>query len=732
MGSFQTIKKVVLTPLFLIFTLVGYPVFGQNLVNMTEYLSQLFHQYCDLVPREEVFVSSDREEYIAGEEIWFNVWLIDRQSSRPSSVSKIIYLELLNAENRPVAQKQIKIDKGCGQGQIELPDTLATGTYTIRAYTNWMRNFLPYNCYIKDIKIYNAFISGSFKNKVYVDDKQNPGTVKETSILKANQLLTMQVNNFRTDTLEIFVQADGKILSDNFNLFYLFIQTHGKINHVGSEKITHEHSKISVPKKLLIPGINQITLFDSKGQPVCERYIYTPDRMKQTLSVLSADTVSTRSKVSLELNLDDSMPESLNSTSLCISVTPAAIRNTGMDLNEYMLFGSEFGMLPGKIMKGKKIEEIPREILDSLLMNIKSNWIDWRSVLSDKLPEYKFKVEKEDHYLSGSLLTSDDKPAGSGEFLLLSTPGKVPVFQYTITDNEAKFRFNIPISKEIEDLVIQPDDVSKNYKMNFESSFSDQYLPSEVRLDSISKPFPSYIAKMGLNYQVGKIYGSSYVGTSILIPSLFPMLTKRFYGKPDSEIKMKEWAKLPLMEEVFFEIVPYAKLKKNGSRYEILLADPFGKILYDTPPVMMIDGVIIKNPVLLAILNPEYVEKIDVVKEQYMVGDYLFNGIVNVITKSGNFSNVNVPESATRMQYRIFDPALVFVSPDYSSSDMKNSREPDFRNTLYWNTSVKPDKNGKVKFEFWTSDIPSDYEINIQGITSDGKIMSTRKTIHVK
>jgi hypothetical protein len=63
---------------------------------------------------------------------------------------------------------------------------------------------------------------------------------------------------------------------------------------------------------------------------------------------------------------------------------------------------------------------------------------------------------------------------------------------------------------------------------------------------------------------------------------------------------------------------------------------------------------------------------------------------------------------------------------------MKNNRIPDFRNTLYWNPSVKPDKGGKARIEFWTSDMASTYEINIQGITSDGKPISQRKIIKVE
>lgn len=63
---------------------------------------------------------------------------------------------------------------------------------------------------------------------------------------------------------------------------------------------------------------------------------------------------------------------------------------------------------------------------------------------------------------------------------------------------------------------------------------------------------------------------------------------------------------------------------------------------------------------------------------------------------------------------------------------MKNGRIPDFRNTLYWNPSVKPDKDGRIGIEFWTSDFTTDYEINIQGITSEGKAFSIKKIIRVK
>jgi hypothetical protein len=162
------------------------------------------------------------------------------------------------------------------------------------------------------------------------------------------------------------------------------------------------------------------------------------------------------------------------------------------------------------------------------------------------------------------------------------------------------------------------------------------------------------------------------------------------------------------------------------------LINPENSKPYDTPPGLFIDGVAVKDASLIAALEPEAVETIDVVKDKYFVGDYMFYGIVNVITKAGNFSNLTFPDYSVRLQYRVIDQVVQFVSPDYSSAAMMKSRVPDFRNTLYWNPSVKPDKTGRAIIEFWTSDFRSDFEVNIMGITPDGRTFSVKKTIKVK
>jgi hypothetical protein len=700
-------------------------VFGQAQVSIPDYINQKFQSYCNSVIREEIFIHTDREEYISGEDFWFNIYLIDRQSLKPSLNSKIAYVEILNPENRPVLQKRIMIDKGFGPGQAVLPDTLSSGTYTIRAYTNWMKNFLPYNCFLKEIKVYNALSTKVFRRSVR--SFVNKETATDTLTVRSG--LILKVNYLKQDSLEIFVHTDEKFRSENKNQIYLFIQTHGVINHLSTEKLPGENTRIAIPKKSLLPGINQITIFDSKG-PVCDRFIYTPYRAKPEMTILSIDSCKKRNEVAIEIEIGSDSSQIPDLSNLSVSVSPVSISQQIMDLNDYLVPGTEFGLFPMNRINGRRFTELPPDIMDSLMLTLKSNWIIWETIFSNEVQIYKYPIENEDHYVSGILLTSKLQPAPSDEILLMSTPGREAGFQYTRTDKDGNFNFRIHIDEELKDLIIQPDIESKNQKVYIEPSFSYQYLPAEIYIDSLSKPVPSLISRPGINYLVRKNYGSSSVGER-MTPFIPPLNPRRFYGTPDFELNMTDFIKLGSLQEIFFELVPHVSMEYINSVYEMSVVDAFRKKL-DGTPCVMIDGVIIKDLSAIANLDPAHVEKIDVVWEEYRVGEYLFNGIVNIISKTGDFSGGILPADAVRLQYEVIDTVCSFVSPDYSSNEMRSSRIADFRNTLYWNPSVKPDKNGIARIKFWTADIKSDYIINVQGITSKGNTVSLRKKIKIR
>jgi hypothetical protein len=699
--------------LILISFLIMPALSAQNQKDMAVFLKQKFVEYCKAVPREEVFLHSDREDYMSGEDMWFNAYLIDRQSFKPSLNSRIVYFELLNSVNRPVVQKRFLAEKGIGPGQIHLPDTLSTGRYTVRAYTSWMKNFLPSNCFMKTITVYNSlgnnFLMSGIKKGNRNDDSK---ALKTAGVI-------LKVNNADPGTLNIQLETDENFRTENNNSFCIFIQTHGNINHVSNEKTDGRVTELKLSRAELSEGINQITVFNMKGVPVAEKFIYTPLRKNNFLTMTAADSCGLRDKIVLAFK--KSSPS--DSAFFSVSATPLINNNHSPDIIEYLIFGSEFGV---ELVKKKSIDAMSVASVDSILQNVHSNWINWHEILSDKLPALKYPMEKVDHYILGQLVSSTQEPVNTPSYILLCRPGKEAGFQYARTDENGNFKFKIHIDEELKDLVIMQDEVNADQKILIESSFSDRYFGKVSVADTVLKVLPSGISKLSVNNQVQKIYGIPALGAP-MFRDIKPLKPIRFYGKPDIELIMADYIKLPAMSEVFYELLPSVSLKKK-----ITITYRIEDNQFSTTPVLMIDGVIIKDASLISNLDPEYVEKIDVVRENYMVGKYVFPGLLNVITKAGDFSNVTLPSYMIRIPYRVIEPVSSFVSPDYSTSTQRENRIPDYRNTIYWNPQVATNSENKTQAELWTSDNPGKYVINVQGITKNGKLISITKVLKVR
>jgi hypothetical protein len=696
---------------------------GQVRANVNEEIAVKFNKYCKSIPCEEVYLHTDRDEYIAGESLWFKTYLFDRLSSSLSEQSSIVYVELFNPSGQPVIQKKIRIDRGTGPGIMSLPDTLSTGRYLLRAYTNWMKNFLPANCFMKEINVYNSFSSGKLKGMVGIGTYL-PVNEKTENSQTLERGLSVNVSSVRRDTMDIIISANESFRFGNGNTCYLFIQTHGVINFNEPVKIYGASTIIPVPKKTLIPGINQITLFNSAGEPVFEKYIYTPTPDDAMISLNTPASVHKRSKVVVEID-----PGAIKKSDISISVS-LPVSNDFEEIGNYLVFGTEFGPLPEAI-RGKKLASLPAETIDGFLAGATSNWLNWKTILSGQLPDLKYRMENEYHNLSGFLVNKSTMSPDTGQYVFVSMPGKKAYFQYSKTGSDGKFSFSVPEVLSGKDLVVQPADPERNDVVRIESPFSDLRFPETAETVKQMVNTLSSSEQLSVNYQVGKIFNSESVGQILKQPEV-TSLPSRFYGKPDHILLMDNYIKLPVMQEVFFELIPGVYLKNRKSEWEITVADPVDFEVYPTPPMLLIDGVVVKDASTIANLDPELVERIETVRDKYMVGDYLICGLVNVITRTGGFSCISLPDYAVRLQWKVADPAYSFVSPEYPSADKKNNHIPDFRNTLYWNPSIQPGKDGKYIVEFWSSDFASDYEISIQGVADDDRIISLNKHIKIE
>jgi len=91
---------------------------------------------------EKLYVQFDKPYYALGDTIWYKAYLANASSLFPADKSAIMYIDIANDSNKVVKRYSIPLANGLGWGNITLNETdFNAGTYTLHAYTNWMRNF---------------------------------------------------------------------------------------------------------------------------------------------------------------------------------------------------------------------------------------------------------------------------------------------------------------------------------------------------------------------------------------------------------------------------------------------------------------------------------------------------------------------------------------------------------------------------------------------------------------
>jgi hypothetical protein len=556
--------------------------------------------------KEEIFVRTDRDIYISGEEVWFKVYTVNGLTHAPCDISKVVYLEMLDKNNFPLKQIKIKSDHNSGSSSFILPDNLSSGNYIIRAYTSWMKNFSPDQFFYKTISVINPFES--------IDHLKLPPDIKNSdSAISITDGLSQS----------IITERDGKQIIGKSSKN----EGNKQINY----KITLDKSEYASREKIKL----EISATDMQGNPV-------------------------------ETDLSVSVAKSIT------------VNSTG--LSSFHCFNQ-------------------------------GNDIVNRAAGSENL------AELEGNLLTGFLrLKATDEPLKKTD-LSMSFVGKTARCQFGKTDESGEFHF---IMKEsgLNEIVIQPlsPDITGYYiELNqpFSSSFS-KFKPIAFYLDSSKL---NDINKVIVGMQINNIYKPFRQNR----PGESKTIIPDFYGKPESTIKMADYIELTSLREVVKEIIPNVYTLKQNGKYDFKLINKFRGQPFENAPLVLVDGVPVYDFEKVLSINSKEIERTDVINTRYFISDNVFDGIVSFITKKGNLSVMEFDNSIFRQVYEGCQVQSNFYSPDYSGSEMKNNRLPDYRNTLYWKPDLLTGKNGKAEIDFFTSDELSDYTIVVEGIASDGK-----------
>ncbi len=145
-------------------TSLSYLVFILALLSFTASESPLerliagFKKYLADLPQEKVYLHFDRPYYTNGDTLWLKAYLTAGAFHKPSPLSRAIYVELINEQGQLVKKLKLFADNGSAAGNITLADSLASGNYLLRAYTQWMKNGEEDYFFHRIVKIWNKEI----------------------------------------------------------------------------------------------------------------------------------------------------------------------------------------------------------------------------------------------------------------------------------------------------------------------------------------------------------------------------------------------------------------------------------------------------------------------------------------------------------------------------------------------------------------------------------------------
>ena len=139
-------------------------------------------------PVERIYVSTDRDVYLAGDAVWCSLTCLD-ENGRFSNASAISYLELVSGDGTACTAK-IGLLEGRGAGSFRIPVTAPTGTYRLIAYTavNAAEDGKPWEAGSRLLTIFNSTSLARVADGVEIMDEASYEARKPSSTTSEGSL----------------------------------------------------------------------------------------------------------------------------------------------------------------------------------------------------------------------------------------------------------------------------------------------------------------------------------------------------------------------------------------------------------------------------------------------------------------------------------------------------------------------------------------------------------------
>lgn len=678
----KTIKIIVPTILYAGMLL---PCMAQS--SLVDSIQDRFKDQLMLFPQEKLYLHTDKSAYIAGDTIWFRAHVVDAATHIPATVSRCVYVELINQSDSVIHRVRVCLSDSIYCGYMPIPISVPQSSYHLCAYTRFMENLNQDCLFDVELPVINPVITGNIYETLKIKDEQQDATASLFDLNHQNDILSVALSPVVLAKL-----SRGEKL-------YLAMHCRGIVFY--AEALEKERERYLFDISTFPAGVVQTLLLDDRLHLLDQHLLCTNERKGPDIKFTTdKPTYSRREQVNVVMKLLDETGKPLKGN-FSVSVTDDA--SVCLDslrmIAPYLLWESDLSadrqqwprynlknLLNGNYQHpGGRFDVSPE--IKGIAYDFYSRKAKTDAEVSIFGIESLFSAKQHTDSLGRFCFTGFDFPEGS-TFLIRAT-GK---------------RGNKSIQPIVEPEVFYP---FKHSVVNHNANSTKSYAyrnENQERFDSLAQAMNSYqldevIVKADSVKKIGKSVYHSFMGRV----------------KTAEELMTPHPRSLTDMLERFPGVyISGDSVMLSGIKNELFFLDDIPTTFED-----------VRN------INIDEIDEIEVIKDASaaVFGMKGANGAILIMTKRGEITRPELVRNVVRVSPLGYQRLKRFYPVCYDTEEKQSSVSEDNRSTLYWNPCVPITDNGEASFDFYTSDSDTPYTILVQGVSEDGRIISLKRKI---
>ncbi len=500
---------------------------------------------------------------------------------------------------------------------------------------------------------------------------------------------------------------------------YLFVHTREIIKVTETGILQNGKAVFIFDKENLGPGISHITIFNGQRQPVCERLVFKKPSEELALKINSDKQVyNTRENVSLHIDAGTNIKSDTASLSMSVLRLDSIQHPQTATISSYLLLTSDLtGYVedPNYYFRNDDVETIAA--LDNVMLTNGWRRFKWEDVFRNKKPYFEYVPEYNGPIVVGRVTDTKTGNPVPGIETYISVPGFQNEFNSSTSDKNGTIKFEMKDFYGSSEIFLQTNTANdRTYRFDVADPFSSNFSSTLLSAFTLIPQTENSLRQQSVSMQVQNIYSGKKLKQ--FVTANFD--TTPFYLNADETYLLDNYTRFTTLEEVLREYVALVDVRKKEGNFHFGVYNFATGVKMKDDPLVLLDGVAVFKFNKLMEVDPLKLYKVEVLNRKYFLGNSIFDGILNWTSYKGDLAGYDPGQHTTIIDYDGLQTEREFYSPSYDTREEKQSHLPDFRNVLLWSPHIKIASGASKEIDFYTSDIPGKYLVEVQGISKSG------------